>query len=148
MKHHDAGPVTLARLAELLDAYGCNPEHWPERERPGALALLSNDPRALALQTAARQLDQQLEQFEVSEPSAQLRARILEIPIRHQAKPPRRFALPGWGMAALALVPCAIGFLGGVLSPDNTEPDDGWSEVASMTSLGDAAGDLTEEEWP
>jgi hypothetical protein len=154
MKHVDAGPMTLTRLAELLDAYGSNPERWPEHERAAGLALLTSEPRASGLQAAARLLDEQLAQFEVSEPSALLQARVLEIPIRHQAKPRSsfaslaRFVLPGWRLAAVALIPCALGFLSGVLSNDGSEPDDGWSEVASMTLLGDVVSDVPDEEWP
>jgi hypothetical protein len=151
MKHTDDSPLTLARLEELLDAYGSNSERWPEHERARALALLNSDPRAARLQADAHLLDEQLEQFELAEPSALLQARVLEIPIRHQAKPAwslARFGLAGWRLAAVALIPCALGFLSGVLSSDNSEPDDGWSEVASMALLGDAVNDLPDEEWP
>jgi hypothetical protein len=144
MKHVNPEPMPLSRLAELLDAYGANPERWPQHERGLAVSLLQSDPRAVELQQAALLLDQQLEQFEVSEPSAQLQARVLEIPIRQQRARRARFALPGWGIAALALVPCALGFLSGALSSETSDPDEGWTEVASMTLL----GDVSDEAWP
>jgi hypothetical protein len=144
MKHVNPDPMPLSRLAELLDAYGGDPERWPQHERALAVSLVQSDPRAAELQRAALQLDQQLEQFEVSEPSAQLQARVLEIPIRQERARRARFALPGWGIAALALVPCALGFLSGALSTETSDPDEGWSEVASMTQL----GDVSEEQWP
>jgi hypothetical protein len=144
MKHINPEAMPLSRLQELLDAYGGEPQRWPQHERALAVSLVQSDPRAAELQQAALQLDQQLEQFEVSEPSAQLQARVLEIPIRQQRARPARFALPAWGLAALALVPCAVGFLSGALSTETSDPDEGWSEVASLTLL----GDVSEEEWP
>jgi hypothetical protein len=142
MKHNDSPPMTLARLAELLDAYGAEATRWPAAERAAAEALVANDPRGAELQRAARSLDQHLDMFEVPEPSANLQARVLEIPIRH-AVAPARFVLAGWRLAALALVPCALGFASGALFNDEPQ-EDAWSELSPLVQLTDVA----DEEWP
>jgi hypothetical protein len=142
--------ITLERFETLLDAYGAEPERWPSAERDAAKALLRSDARAQALQQAALALDSHLEQVEVDEPSARLRARILEIPIRH----PREHAVlhaprySGWRLTLLALVPCALGFFSGALwlnHPDSSE-DDTWNDVAQMAFLTDL--DVSEEDAP
>jgi hypothetical protein len=142
MKNNDTAPMTLARLAELLDAYGAEPTRWPAAERAAAEALLASDPRGAELQRAARSLDERLDMVEVSEPSAHLQARVLEIPIRHAAAPVR-VMFAGWRLAAVALLPCALGFASGALLNDEPQ-DDGWSELSTLVPPGDVA----DEEWP
>jgi predicted anti-sigma-YlaC factor YlaD len=144
MKKDAAVPMTLDRFSQLLDAYGAEPSRWPAHERAIGELLVAGDARARALQNTASMLDAHLDAFEVAEPSAHLQARILEIPIRHQ--PQRaRFRLAGWQLAALALVPCALGFVSGALTSDNGDAqDDGWSEVSALT----LPGDVVDEEWP
>lgn len=137
----DAKPMSLARLAELLDAYGAEPERWPAHEREPALALIASDPKAAEAQGQALLLDRQLDGFDVPDASAQLRARVLEIPIRRAVPERRRMWLPGWAIAACALVPCALGFISGSMT---SEPDDGWNDVAQLAQL----GDISEDEWP
>ena len=140
-------PMTLERFGELLDAYGAAPARWPEAQRAAALRLLESEPRARELQRAALELDAALDAFAVPDPSAQLKARVLEIPIRHAAAAPARARWLGWRLLALALIPCALGFLSGTMTSDPTASDsldDGWSEVASVTLL----GDLPDEDWP
>jgi hypothetical protein len=136
--------MTLARLADLLEAYGADPQRWPSAERTPAEALLQSDPRAAELQRSARLLDAQLDMFEVAEPSAHLQARVLEIPIRHTAAP-ARFTFAGWRLVALALLPCALGFASGALLSDDAQ-DDGWNEVNSLVQGADLS--LNDEEWP
>jgi hypothetical protein len=144
MTKNDPAPMTLARLADLLEAYGADPQRWPSAERTAAEALLQSDPRAAELQRSARLLDAQLDMFEVAEPSAHLQARVLEIPIRHAATP-ARFMFAGWRLAALALLPCALGFASGALLIDDAQ-DDGWNEVNSLVQGADLS--LNDEEWP
>jgi hypothetical protein len=144
MKKHDPAPMTLARLGELLDAYGAEPQRWPSAERAAAEALLQSEPRAAELQRSARLLDAQLDVFEVAEPSAHLQARVLEIPIRHAAAP-ARFTFAPWRLIALALLPCALGFASGALLTDDAQ-DDGWNEVNSLVQGAELG--LNDEEWP
>lgn len=69
--------MNLARLRELLDAYGDRPQRWPEAERAAALQLLANSAEACALREQAAWLDASLDRFEVAPTSPQLRAAIL-----------------------------------------------------------------------
>lgn len=120
---------TLARFEQLLEAYGGEPERWPSAERDAALRLLQSEPRARALQTAALQLDAQLGELLMPEPSAQLRARVLEVPIRH-ARQPARARYAGFRWMLLALVPCVLGFVSGAwIQTQNESEDPGWNEA-------------------
>ncbi len=49
--------ITLARLAELLEAYGADPARWPAEEREAALALLALSPEARRRRDEAARLD-------------------------------------------------------------------------------------------
>ncbi|MCE9650533.1 MAG: hypothetical protein K8R18_13000 [Parvibaculum sp.] len=49
--------VTLARLAEIVDAYGASAHRWPVAERRSAEILVLNNPQAQALVDEARNLD-------------------------------------------------------------------------------------------
>jgi hypothetical protein len=142
--------LTLERFETLLDAYGAAPERWPSAERAAAEALVKLDARAHELHQSALALDGQLEQVEVDEPSARLRARVLEIPIRHPRERAARHAprYSGWRLTLLALVPCVLGFFSGALwlnHPDSAE-DDTWNDVAQMAFLTDL--DVNEEDAP
>jgi hypothetical protein len=53
----DRSHMTLARLGELLDAYGADPERWPPDEREAASALLAQSPQAQGRREASAQLD-------------------------------------------------------------------------------------------
>jgi hypothetical protein len=53
----DRSQMTLARLGELLDAYGADPERWPSAEREAALALLAQSAQARHRREASAQLD-------------------------------------------------------------------------------------------
>jgi hypothetical protein len=54
---NDRSRMTLARLGELLDAYGADPERWPYEEREAACALLARSAQAQRRQEASAQLD-------------------------------------------------------------------------------------------
>lgn len=77
MKHDTAQTLDRARFDVLLDAYGADPERWPEAERAAAMALLQRDPEARALRAQAARLDGLLALAEPVEPSPALVARIL-----------------------------------------------------------------------
>lgn len=128
--------ATLERLAQLLDAYGGEPARWPEQERAAALQLIAASPEAAALHRAALELDGALDLSVVPDAaSSALRARVLEIPIKHPFA-----AKSGWGwswnwkFALFALTPCVIGFLSGTLLMDpQSDPDDeAWDELAQV----------------
>lgn len=141
--------VTLERLAQLLDAYGGEPARWPEAERESALQLIAADPRAEALQRTALELDGALDLHVLPVVAdARLRARVLEIPIRH----PRDERAHGWStgkrrnwmFALFALTPCVLGFLSGTLlmDPSSDADDDTWDEVAQLVMPAQLADDL------
>ena len=69
--------MNLARLAELLDAYGASPQRWPEAERAAAEQLLALSAEAGVLRDRAARLDAALDEFLVVPADRQLRARIL-----------------------------------------------------------------------
>jgi len=77
MKYGTDKTLDRARFAVLLDAYGADPERWPEGERAAALALLRREPEAQALRARAARLDALLAVAAASQPSPALVARIL-----------------------------------------------------------------------
>jgi hypothetical protein len=128
--------VTLDRLAQLLDAYGGEPARWPEHERSAALQLLEASPEAQAMQRAALELDSVLELDELDGATSALRARVLEIPIRHarDARAPGWSWRRNWVFGLFALTPCVIGFLSGtmLMDPSGDADDEAWDELAQV----------------
>lgn len=130
-------PCTFERFAQIVDAYGGEPERWPSAERDAALALLEREPRARALQASALQLDARLGEVFSPELSPQLRARVLEVPIRH-AREPARARYSGLRLMLLALVPCVLGFISGAwLQIQGEAEDQGWNEATPLALLDD-----------
>lgn len=138
--------LTVSRLEALLDAYGGEPASWPELERAAALALIERDAQARKLHAAALALDAKLDLSELSEVvSPRLRARVLEIPIKHAPLAPARSQRLGL-FALFALAPCVLGFVTGNFWLDHGDPEeDAWSELADVSSLS-VTGDLFDEE--
>ena len=139
--------VTLDRLAQLLDAYGGEPERWPAQERAGALQLIATHPEARAMQRAALELDGALDLDALPEiASNPLRTRVLEIPIRH----PRQVASADWSwkkswmLGLFALTPCVLGFLSGTLlmEPALDADDEAWEELAQVVMPGTLTDEL------
>jgi hypothetical protein len=54
---NDRSQMTRARLGELLDTYGADPERWPPEEREAACALLAQSAQAQRRREASAQLD-------------------------------------------------------------------------------------------
>jgi hypothetical protein len=138
MTERDAKLMTRERLGELLDAYGADAARFPEAERAAALALLATDAEAMQLRAAALSLDELLDHAPSHEPSAALRARVAEIPIR-QPRPARTslqdvFGLRIWQMVVAGALACVLGVVSGILTTDDstTTSDDGWDDVASV----------------
>jgi hypothetical protein len=142
-------PMTLARLAELLDAYGARPESWPSAERNAAQLLLRESADAQRLVADAAELDGVLNDYEVAEEvSPALRARVLEVPIV-TARKRRRF---GFRMAWAVAFSCLIGVASGAWSaPEASADDDEWAELTEVSFYADADADpdvTTVEEVP
>ena len=142
--------LTLSRLEQLLDAYGGDPASWPEQERAAALALIETEPEARKLHASSQALDAKLSFSDLSEVvSSQLRARVLEIPIKHAAIAPARAPRFGMFAALFAMVPCMLGFLTGNLWLDpSSDDEDDWSEIAEVASLSSPADLFDDEELP
>lgn len=149
--------VTLERLAQLLDAYGGDSARWPEHERASALQLIAANAQAQVLHRAALDLDGALDLSALPEiASSALRARVLEIPIKHPAA--ARSGWGGWGfrwnwkLALFALTPCVIGFLSGtvLLEPSIDPEDDAWDELAQVVMPAQLSDELymLDEESP
>jgi hypothetical protein len=146
--------VTLERLAQLLDAYGGEPARWPEHERAAALQLIEANPEAQALQRAALELDGALDLNVLPDvESSALRARVLEIPIRHaREERSRGWAWKrNWMLGLFALTPCVLGFLSGTLVMDQSyDPEDEtWEELAQIVAPGALTDELEifDEDW-
>ena len=71
--------VTLKRLGNLLDAYGADPDRWPEQERAAALALIDSSSDARAMRDDARSLDSVLDFVEQPAISPALARRVQKL---------------------------------------------------------------------
>jgi hypothetical protein len=145
--------VTMERLAQLLDAYGGDPSQWPQAERAAAQQLLETNAEAQKLRARALQLDAALDLSELPDPAtANLRARVLEIPIRHAHAPATVFPRFGWKTALFALSPCVLGFLSGnlLLQPASETEEDAWEELAQVDLPAQISDELAvfDEETP
>jgi hypothetical protein len=136
-KHDDL--IDLARLHELLSAYGANPSRWPKLEREAAEALLESDPEARRAQREAAGLDAWLESSVPAAPSAALSRRVAEIPLRNPRRAQRwafERLLP-WRAVLAAALACTLGAVSGALSMEAGSSadgnDDGWDDVTAVT---------------
>lgn len=82
-----ATPMTLRRLAALLDAFGARPERWPAAERAAALDLLRVSRAARRIQSEAAELDTVLDRAPAPAPSAALFDRVLAANLGTAAPP-------------------------------------------------------------
>ena len=71
--------VTLKRLGTLLDAYGADPDRWPEQERAAALALIDSSSDARAMRDDALSLDSVLDFVEQPAISPALARRVQKL---------------------------------------------------------------------
>lgn len=72
---------SLQRLKQVLEAYGGNPDRWPEAEREGLLALLRGNAEAGSLHTEQKALDAALDAPAAPAAPEALRASILKIAV-------------------------------------------------------------------
>jgi ferric-dicitrate binding protein FerR (iron transport regulator) len=80
---NDRSQMTLARLGELLDAYGANSERWPPAEREAACALLAQSAEAQRRREASAQRDAILNLAPAHAASPALLERILAAAPQH-----------------------------------------------------------------
>lgn len=124
-----ADRLTMARLMELIDAYGADPSRWPPAERSAATRLLE-DPAYAARLAEARVLDTALDRWTVKPPSAALRAAVLPATALRRARD-----RVGWAAAGLAAA--ASGILIVQVAVPMDQP--GWHRVED-TAFGDVPG--------
>lgn len=140
----DPKPMTLTRLRELVDAYGADPQRWPASERGPAEQLIRQDAEAARALAEAEPLDAWLNTYEVLEPPARLRARVLEVPVLAERKR-KRF---GWRFGWAVALSCVIGVISGAWSaPEASADDDEWDELAQV-SFYPGLGASNEEDAP
>lgn len=99
----------LERFQELVDAYGADPQRWPQAERVAAEALLAAEPQAQLIQKAAAELDALLGSVVMPDPSEVLRHRVLRAAPRKPAVIGRLGWVSGAGWAAAAAAGVLVG---------------------------------------
>jgi hypothetical protein len=83
--------MNLQRFTEILEAYGGDPNHWPEDERESALAFKSTNPQAMALVEETIALDQLLESLVVPESDHAKLAREIQLQVANTSSPVDKF---------------------------------------------------------
>jgi len=138
MPSRGTGIVELARFAEILDAYGADPQRWPEAERSGAETLLAMSEEARALRDDAAALDMLLDLSAAPAPSPELMADILAA-----AQPAgwRQWLSdfwpfgPIWQPVSAFTAAAVLGIAVGLGAPDMVWPDAADGAVAEVESL-------------
>lgn len=129
-------PMTSARLIALIEAFGADPQAFPEGERDAARALLSASPDlfASALQ-AASDLDHLLGGLPPETPSPALSAALIaSAPVPRQTVPRRRILpdWPAWAPAsAAASLACGL-IMGLMVSPATADVTDATDAAVQM----------------
>jgi len=138
MVERDDQRMDMARLREILDAYGGDPRRWPQSERDAAEALLAVSDEARALRAEAAALDALLDRPTAPQPSPELRAAILA---GAQRAGWRRWLAdfwplgPAWQPASAFAAAIVLGMAIGFGAPDIVLPDAGDSAIAEAESL-------------
>lgn len=150
MSEHTSKPDAqreLGRFEELLQVYGPRREHWPEGERRFADTLLESEAAARALLETHLEMASWLDEHPQLEPSAQLRRRVAEIPLRHSVSAGSAW-LP-WSSRWLPASAFGFALLLGAVSGWMSLPEgqvaatsDEWDEVSALALAEDLA-----EEW-
>ena len=126
--------MNLQRFAEILDAYGAEPKHWPLAERDAAKALLRDSTEARDLAAAAARLDAALDAAEPVQVPAHLVGRILASRnSKSSAGLFRAFWRPAFAIALSAFLGIGLGLTVPIISYE--EADD-TTDIAAIW-LGD-----------
>lgn len=103
--------MNIDRFKTILEAYGADPDHWPEAERDAASAFLRANSAAQAARDAAAELDAMMAPAAIAAtPSEILTARLL------RAVPQPEFFGDWKHVAAAAALALVVGLGGGYVS--------------------------------
>jgi len=135
------------RFTEIVDAYGADPQRWPEAERAEALAFASAHPDAAGpILASAALLDRQLSLYTTEPAGARLERLILESAPRRIASRGRtwwsRGMWHGAGFAAAGLAGVVVGAI--VMTQIQLPGGDHGDDIYAMTAFGDPV-DLGEQ---
>ena len=138
MPDRETGTMNLARLTEVLDAFGADPRRWPDAERDAAAALLADSQDARDLRDDAAALDMLLDLSAAPAPSPELMADILA-----GAQPAgwRQWLAdfwpfgPVWQPVSAFTAAAILGIAVGIGAPDMVWPEAADSAVAEVESL-------------
>lgn len=144
--------MTLERFTAIVDAYGANPERWPDAERAGGLALLELSPEARAARDAAATLDRLLDHAPVaaSDPALERsvlargpRAKVVPLRPKRRLVPVAAFALAAAASLAVWLVnrPAPMPALDPAIVAELGEYETPTDAIASASDF-DTAGDV------
>ena len=128
--------MNLARLAEILDAYGADARRWPAAERVAAEALIAGSAEAATLREDAAALDMMMDLSAAPAPSPELMARVLA------GREPSAGWLailwpfgPVWQPVSAMAAAAVLGIAIGAVAPNIVIPDYGDSAIAEVESL-------------
>jgi hypothetical protein len=143
--------VDLERFAVLVESYGASPDGWPEDEREGALWLLEQSAEAVRMHQDAQALDLWLDAAPDVEPSAALRARVLDAAPMPETSWSERWSRviatiwpfgPTWQPATALAAAAVLGLTFGLAAPEQTEVSSEGEMVVAEVMLD--TGDLGE----
>jgi hypothetical protein len=138
--------LSIERFQALVEAYGGDPERFPQRDRAGARELLRRDEAAQRLVQAARAFDAVLEEARLDLTVPSLIERLSAIPQQHPQRVPLVRLLPfrsprqTWLAAAAALL---LGLVGEYASD---EPTHDGADISALTFADDLFDDLAVQE--
>ncbi|QXQ05798.1 hypothetical protein KX816_16515 [Sphingosinicellaceae bacterium] len=98
-----------ARAREILDSYGADSARWPGEEREAVIAALRSNPALRTQQAEAAELDAMLGEWARRDVGAGVDAGAAAARVLQPARPWRRWAAGGGGLAAALAAVLLIG---------------------------------------
>lgn len=143
--------MTAERFEQIIAAFGSDPARWPLAERQAASDFLALSPRAQALVTQSRALDEALDHYRV--PAMPAMERRVTAALREATRSslldrvlewllPRSGALKSWAWrpALVACLPLVCGiYMANFYSFGITAAENSWQEELYLISMNDYA---------